>query len=249
MTVLGLIPFIVNILVKAPTYVPIIVSASIVLIFVIWSCANIRSEVWLKTRYKNIGRPGKVTLTFDDGPNPQTTPFILDILRKNELKAYFFVIGEKVNDNPAVVRMVSEAGHFIGNHSMFHRNNFPLMSGSRIYREIRECDEAIEAATGVPKSFRLHLFRPPFGVTNPNVAAAVKQTDHVVIGWTVRSFDTSTVKDSLLPEEAEAAVDKCIKRIMRYARPGGVILLHDRLRYSPLLLEKLIPELKAKNLL
>lgn len=80
-------------------------------------------------------------------------------------------------------------------------------------------------------------------MTNPDIARTVKKTGHKVVGWDVRSYDTVTVRDSLKDEDVPEAVRKCVKRILRKAKPGSAVLLHDRLRHSPELLEALVEEL------
>ncbi|MCM1176832.1 MAG: polysaccharide deacetylase family protein [Clostridium sp.] len=230
--------------------------------FLVWACASIGSNVWMKTVCRDL-EPGKVVLTFDDGPDPVSTPQILDILAENGVHAYFFVVGEKAERYPELVRRMACEGHHVGNHTYTHSSLFPLSGKPCIEDDIRACDSVIASAlaadAGNPVaglSLRLPsrhvgeaLFRPPFGVTNPDIAKAVKYTGHKVIGWDVRSLDTSIVKDSLTGNGLEAAVGKCVGRIMRMARPGSVILLHDRLANSPALLKALLERLRAEGLL
>lgn len=228
------------------------VAALLLLAFLVWSCAKIDSGVWLKAVCRDMDR-GRAALTFDDGPDPVITPQILDILAENDVKACFFVIGEKAEKYPELICRIAAGGHKVGNHTYTHSVLFPLAGKPCIEDEIRACDAVIDSALSecaeLSAERREPVFRPPFGVTNPDIAKVVKYTGHKVIGWDVRSLDTFIVKDSLSDAEAAAAISRCVAKIISAARPGSVILLHDRLRHSPALLRALIPALRAKGLL
>lgn len=153
-----------------------------------------------------------IALTFDDGPVPGKTEKILEILESRNAPAAFFCIGNRVSDNPALTKRVFDAGHLIGNHSYWHRATFDLQTSDSIGKELRDTDEAIQQAIGVKPNF----FRPPYGVTNPMVANAVRKGGYTTIGWSVRSFDT-VIRDGEVLK----------KRITRSLKGGDVILLHD----------------------
>ncbi|MGN0189137.1 MAG: polysaccharide deacetylase family protein [Candidatus Cryptobacteroides sp.] len=222
------------------------------LIFLVWSCSRIGSGVWIKARCRDI-RDGKVVLTFDDGPDPEVTPKVLDVLDRYGVKAYFFVIGSKAEKHPELIRLIVSRGHTVGNHTYTHSPLFPISGKSFIEDDVRACDSVIDLALqetcGSPSaSPGPRLFRPPFGVTNPDIAKILKHTAHEVIGWDVRSFDTVHLKDSLAASEVDSAIERCVGRILRKARPGSVILLHDRLANAPALLSRLIPALRRSGL-
>lgn len=156
----------------------------------------------------------RVLLTFDDGPNPQTTPQILEILSQNKLHAVFFVIGKKAEQHPELVQAILAGGHVIGNHTYAHSNFFSLQWQSTVERDIAQCDAVVkEIALRTPE-----LFRPPIGYTNPRIARALRKMKKQTIGWRLRSYD-SVLKN---PE-------KLLKRLTRSVRPGDIILLHDNL--------------------
>ena len=244
------------------------------LTFLVWACSRIDSGVWIKAQCRDL-RPGKVTLTFDDGPDPEVTPKVLDVLDIYGVKAYFFVTGSKAEKHPELIRLIVSRGHTVGNHTYTHSPLFPVSGKTFIEDDIRACDSVIDLAvqetaptsdsreTGLSASAvtspepRLsasaaapepRLFRPPFGVTNPDIAKILKHTGHKVIGWDVRSFDTVHLKDSLAPSELDASIGKCLGNILRKTRPGSVILLHDRLAGAPVLLSRLIPALRRSGL-
>ena len=219
------------------------VLAAAVLIFLVWACSCIDSGVWLKAQCRDL-QPGKVVLTFDDGPDPKVTPQVLDVLDSYGVKAYFFVTGTKAEKHPELIRLILSRGHIVGNHTYTHSPLFPLSGKACIEDDIRACDSVIEmAATSEPR-----LFRPPFGVTNPDIAKILRHTGHKVIGWDVRSFDTVHLKDSLSPSEVDSAIEKCVGKILLKARPGSIILLHDRLSNAPALLSRLLPALRRSGL-
>ncbi|HRF99668.1 MAG TPA: polysaccharide deacetylase family protein [Bacteroidia bacterium] len=172
----------------------------------------------------------KVLLTFDDGPHTNTIK-VLEILKKHNVKAVFFVIGKNIQGNEAILKEIVADGHQIGNHSFSHHNFIDLWSTKKVAEDFASCEKLIEQYQPNTK-----LFRPPYGVTNPNIAKALKQLNLQSIGWNVRSYDTS-IKD----------VEKIKQRVLSQLKPGAIILLHDRLDFMPELLETLIPAIKEKG--
>jgi peptidoglycan/xylan/chitin deacetylase (PgdA/CDA1 family) len=173
----------------------------------------------------------KVLLTFDDGPHNPNTTRVLEVLKKHEVKAVFFVIGKNIAGNESVLQHMIADGHQIGNHSFSHDAKIDLWSSKKITADLEGCQQLIENYQPVQK-----VFRPPYGVTNPNMAKAIRQTQLTSVGWNIRSYDTS-IKD----------VEKIKARILLRLKPGAIILLHDRLDYMPELLEALIPEIKKRG--
>jgi peptidoglycan/xylan/chitin deacetylase (PgdA/CDA1 family) len=153
-----------------------------------------------------------IALTFDDGPHPEITPRVLDMLLKHEIQAMFFVIGSNITDNQLIMERMVREGHVVGNHSFSHSTLFDLWSNRQMSEDIKKAENIIALATGK----RPQWFRPPFGVTNPTVAVATHKMGLKVMGWSIRSLDTS-IKN----------VEKIFNRIKKRWRPGGIILLHD----------------------
>lgn len=179
--------------------------------FFITSAFTIHSGVYIKTICNGPAESRKIAITFDDGPD-DNTPMILDILEKNGVKASFFLIGEKVERNKSVVLKMVNAKNTIGNHSCDHRSYFPIIGVKKIKENIASAQELIKQATGTYPVY----FRPPFGVTNPLIARALRSFNLIVIGWSVRSLDTINTD----PE-------KVFARIVKRLKPGSIILLHD----------------------
>jgi peptidoglycan-N-acetylglucosamine deacetylase len=149
-------------------------------------------------------------LTFDDGPDPEYTPRLLDILERFKARATFFMTGKAALAHPELVRRVAQAGHAIGNHSWDHPS-FPLISGRERRAQIRTCAQAL-----APYGER--LFRPPYG--EQNIASRI---DALLLGYKVIMFDAWS--DDWCGGDAETIARQLERRI----RPGGVIVLHDRL--------------------
>lgn len=172
----------------------------------------------------------KVALTFDDGPHINTVK-VLEVLKKHDVKAIFFIIGKNIQGNEAILKQIVAEGHQIGNHSFSHHNWIDVWSTKKVTEDFATCQKLIEQYQPNSK-----LFRPPYGVTNPNIAKAVKKLSLQSIGWNVRSYDTS-IKD----------VEKIKERVLSQLKPGAIILLHDRLDFMPELLDTLIPAIKNKG--
>ncbi|WP_437733450.1 polysaccharide deacetylase family protein [Sorangium sp. So ce1335] len=161
------------------------------------------------------GPPGArgVALTFDDGPSPEHTPRVLDLLDAAGVKATFFVIGRKAEAHPELVREIAARGHAIGLHSHAHDRLFSLRSARYVERDLRQGLDVIERATGERPS----LFRPPVGHTSPRIARAVDALDLDVIGWSARGFDGL----------GGASPERVAARIIPGLRDGAIVLLHD----------------------
>ena len=166
-----------------------------------------------------------VALTFDDGPDPIQTPKILKILNENKIPACFFCIGSKIKGNEALLRQIVQDGHLIGNHSYTHTWNFPLYSHKRMKEDLQSSQLELEQIAEQP----ITLFRPPFGVTNPTIAKVVRKLGYQTIGWNIRTLDTQ-----------HNSPRKILSRIKKRLKPGSIILLHDRLPHSHLILKEVI---------
>ena len=204
-----------------------------VLAFITWASADIDSGVYVDCLCKGSAERRCVSLTFDDGPDENMTPKVLDVLNKHNIKATFFVIGQKAEKHPEIIKRMVNEGHIIGGHSWSHSYDFPMQSPETIYTEMSECEELVYNLTDK----RILLFRPPFGVTNPLVSKAVDAKKYKCIGWSIRSLDTNENEDRV----------SVFKRITRKLHNGGIILLHDRCDKADELLEMLISDLIEKE--
>ena len=178
---------------------------------VIWGSFEISLDYFVKSFTHKRTKIKEVALTFDDGPT-EFTPKFLDILKENNIKATFFCIGKQIEKHPKIFQRIIAEGHSIGNHTYSHSNNTGFLSTEKMIDEIEKCDEAILKLGN--KS--TNLYRPPFGVTNPNIAKAIKKTNKKSIGWNIRSLDT-VINDE----------KKIYRKITKNLKKGSIILLHD----------------------
>lgn len=173
-----------------------------------------------------------LALTFDDGPSAEHTPAVLHILEEYGATASFFCIGERMECNKELVREIIARGHTIGNHSYTHSPVFSLFNKKKVVEEIMRTNALIKETTGQ----ECRLFRPPFGVLNPQIAKAATACGMRVIGWNIRSYDT-TSRD---PE-------KVVSRVLSKIKPGSVILLHDNREHAATILRAILAHAKAEG--
>ncbi|MBE9051105.1 polysaccharide deacetylase family protein [Nostocales cyanobacterium LEGE 11386] len=151
-----------------------------------------------------------IALTFDDGPWPETTSQVLDILKQNNVKGTFFVVGQNVKNYPDLVKRVVAEGHAIGNHTWHHWYHY--MNKQAAAYEVDHTTDLIYKTTGV----KTNLFRPPGGIMHNGVAAYARNSKYAIIMWSSDSLDYS-----------RPTVPKLINNVFRNAQPGGIVLLHD----------------------
>jgi peptidoglycan/xylan/chitin deacetylase (PgdA/CDA1 family) len=154
----------------------------------------------------------RVALTYDDGPDPEVTGALLDLLRERGCPATFFVVGRNVRAHPELVRRAVAEGHLVGNHSEHHAPLTNFYGPARTRAEIGSCQEAVTRATGeTPRHYR-----PPVGLMNASVAPAARHFDLELVGWRIRSLDTVL-----------GSAERVARRVLRRVRAGDIILLHD----------------------
>ncbi|MBI4289759.1 MAG: glycosyltransferase [Chloroflexi bacterium] len=154
--------------------------------------------------------PAKIiALTFDDGPNEPYTSQVLDILKRYDVKATFFVLGKNVEYYPEVTGRIIAEGHALGNHTYDHKKATALVEWDR---QIDRAQDVIARTVGV----KPRLFRPPFGQKTPWELDSMRKRGYVTIAWSISANDPN-VRSS----------DVIARRVIRKAQPGGIILLHD----------------------
>ena len=197
------------------------------------------SPFWLRWFYRDLtwhkSRSNKcIYITFDDGPIPVVTPWVLNILKQFNVKATFFCIGDNVAKHPDIYRQILADGHSVGNHTFNHLNGWK--TGDKAYLEnIEQCKELVQS----------NLFRPPYGrIKKSQISNLKSQISNLkspisnlqIIMWDVLSGDFDI---NLSPE-------KCLNNVLKHSRNGSIIVFHDslkafeRLEYAlPLALENL----------
>lgn len=157
-----------------------------------------------------------VALTFDDGPLNSTTPEILNILKEKNVKATFFVVGERAKKFPALVEQEVKDGHEIGNHTYSHPW-LTTLNKNRITEEIEKTEDALSKITPKPS-----LFRPPGGKYNKRTLDLARSKGYSIILWSIDTEDWRS-----------PPVGKVVNSVMRNIKPGSIILLHDGKYPSP----------------
>ena len=174
-------------------------------------------------------------LTFDDGPDEKMTPAVLDILKKNDVPAIFFLVGYRAEKHPHIVREIVKGGHKIGNHSYFHYND--RVPGYSEYRsDILKCQEVIRNITGVEPRY----FRPPRGIISLPSLLAARSVGLQNIFWSLEGGEWG--------RNRHAGIDSIIQSIIHGAKNRDILLLHDDHAYVAEILNVILPALRQKNI-
>jgi len=161
--------------------------------------------------------PKVVALTFDDGPNPDATPLILDTLREKGVHATFFILGSHAERWPELVRRIAHDGHQLGNHGYFHRKQ-QFKSPFYVSRDIRLGIRAIKRA-GAPAP---RYFRAPHGFRSPWTTPIASSYGERTVGWSLGVWDSD-----------RPGVEEIVRRTLEGVEPGSIVLLHDGDGYNP----------------
>ncbi|MGB4773679.1 MAG: polysaccharide deacetylase family protein [Daejeonella sp.] len=185
------------------------------------------SPFWLQSLYPSLtwhkSRDEKnLFLTFDDGPIPVVTPFVLNTLKKFDAKATFFCIGDNVAKHPDIFEQIIAEGHAVGNHTFNHLNGWKTDDLTYL-QNIAQCDQLIISK----------LFRPPYGRATRSQYAIIN-TQYTTIMWDVLSGDFDL---KLSPQE-------CLNNVLKNTRNGSIILFHDSIKAWPRL-ETVLPQVLA----
>ncbi|MFN7099325.1 MAG: polysaccharide deacetylase family protein [Flavobacterium sp.] len=191
-----------------------------------------RNMTWsIKTTDRN------VYLTFDDGPIPEITPWVLEQLRVYNYKATFFCIGENAARNPEIVQQIIDEGHRIGNHTYNHVNGWKT-TNKEYADNIKRCQAELNKSDS-NKKLPL-LFRPPYGKITARKATLARKLGYKIIMWDILSADF----DSSISKE------QCLNNVISNIRPGSIIVFHDSIKAFPHLqyvLPKVVAHLKVND--
>ncbi|MFC5430610.1 polysaccharide deacetylase family protein [Paraburkholderia denitrificans] len=155
---------------------------------------------------------GQIALTIDDGPHPEVTPRVLDLLDRHGAQATFFCIGNAARRYPQWIEAIVARGHAVENHSQQHRHNFSLLGPGALRREIQAAQNTLAEISGVRPLF----FRAPAGLRNPFLEPVLCELGLTLVSWTRRGFDTRTREPAVVTE-----------RLLRGLAPRDILLLHD----------------------
>ncbi len=155
---------------------------------------------------------GEVALTFDDGPDPEVTPRVLDLLDRSGAQATFFCVGMRARTYPHIVREIASRGHAVENHAFGHSRAMGFWGVGRMVRDIGDAQKALADITGQAPKF----FRAPFGIRTPLTEPALARLGLRCVAWNVRSLDS-----------IDRSADRVAARISRRMAPGAIVLMHD----------------------
>ena len=182
------------------------------------------SITWRKENAQN-----NIWLTFDDGPHQESTPFILNVLKEEQVKATFFLVGEQMEKHPELLNQIISEGHIVANHSYSHKNGW-LSNNSTYFNDIEKCQKLI------PEN---KLFRPPYGKISPLQISHLKKNYKIIL-WDVLSWDFSLYNT---PKKVKESV-------LKNTVSGSIIVFHNNKKsfknLQPILKET-IQELKQKG--
>ncbi|WP_425656673.1 polysaccharide deacetylase family protein [Tenacibaculum ascidiaceicola] len=175
---------------------------------------RILKQLFAKYTWSFFTNKKEIYLTFDDGPIPQVTEFVLDQLHNFNAKATFFCIGDNIRKHPAVFSRIVNEGHSVGNHTFNHLNGWKS-SNTTYIENISKCESLLPDQ-------KTKLFRPPYGKIKRKQAKQLLASDYKIIMWDVLSadFDSSITKE------------KCLQNVLENAQNGSVIVFHDSIKAS-----------------
>lgn len=170
---------------------------------------------WLQRLYKGVVWRGDTTkkvvyLTFDDGPVPEVTPLLLDILRREDVKATFFMVGENAAKHPELVRRVLEEGHRVGNHTYNH------LRGTK-YKVVEYIANVVKASKVLDGTL---LFRPPYGKLTRDQKSTLLAQDYQIVLWDILTHDY----------DAAYSAEKMFDIVRKHVRNGSIINFHDSMK-------------------
>tara|TARA_R110002049_G_scaffold115293_3_gene267184 strand:- start:118 stop:894 length:777 start_codon:yes stop_codon:yes gene_type:complete len=222
------------------TYVYELSFLYLIVVAIIWLLVTVAGSFFIRWNYhfKSLHsnkaiKENRIAITFDDGPHPEFTPRILELLKTYNAKATFFCIGKYIEAYPKVFNDIIKQGHTVGNHTYSHSNNLGFFKTEKVIEELLKTNAIVKKSVG----FTMQLYRPAFGVTNPRIKRAIKSTKLQSIGWSVRSLDTTS-----------RTSDKIFKRTTSNLSKGDVILLHDTSLKSIVVLERLLLFLQENSM-
>lgn len=195
--------------------VVVAVLAAAVAAGVFWMSSGLFARPLLGVRPQLGG--AQLALTFDDGPDPEETRRVLDLLEARGHRATFFVIGARAAAHPDLLAEMVRRGHALGNHSYAHAWNTALLPVGRVAADLSRAQAVLARAAGsLPR-----WFRPPAGVLSPRVVAAARQLGLELVGW------TASARDGI-----STSIERAASRLLRAAHPGAILVLHDAVEHT-----------------
>ena len=172
----------------------------------------------------------KVLLTFDDGPTPELTTYILHELKKHDVKAVFFCVGENVKKYPTLYQQILNDGHLVGNHTMNHLNAWKTKD-----------DEYLKNTKEASRYIKSNLFRPPYGKLSKRKIKLLQSKNYKIMMWSVLTGDF----------DAKLTKEKCLRNTLRSLKKNSIVVLHDNVKSTnnmKFVLEYLLENKKQLNI-
>lgn len=162
----------------------------------------------------------KIYLTFDDGPTPEITSWVLELLEAEKVKATFFCIGKNIEEHPELFQKVIRHGHAVGNHTFSHLKGWDSDAEEYI-NNVAACERSIEKYSSQAGTLT-KLFRPPYGKIKPSQSKKLRKIGYKIIMWDVLSMDF----------DRAAEPEKCLGNVIKNTVSGSIIVFHDSLKAS-----------------
>lgn len=196
---------------RFPVVAAIVVDTLFLTFAGLWPRCRLLGQNWTSLPEASRQR-GEIAITIDDGPNPDITPAVLDLLDRYAAKASFFCIGERAKQHPELCLEIVKRGHAVENHTMHHRHNFALLLPDGYFSELAAAQQTLAAITGI----RPRFFRAPAGLRNPLLDPVLTRLNLKLASWTRRGFDT-----------VERNPDMVLAKLLKNLKAGDILLLHD----------------------
>ena len=181
-----------------------------------------------------------VFLSFDDGPIPKITPWVLEELKKYDAKATFFCIGENIKKYPEILKRIISEGHSVGNHTYNHLNGWKTNTEAYI-QNCNKNKEILKKSKGSEQDENTELFRPPYGKLTSKQSKILQEKGYKIIMWDILSGDF----------DKKASKEKCLEKVLENIELGSIIVFHDSLKAKEKLkymLPKVLDFLKKKDI-
>lgn len=163
-----------------------------------------------------------VYLTFDDGPIPEVTPWVLEQLKEFDARATFFCIGDNVQKHPEIFRQIVAEGHSFGNHTFNHLNGWKTTTPEYVLNSLK-AHHILKKNLPETIPVKNPLFRPPYGRLKGSQEKELQKRDFKVIMWSILSMDY----------DKNISREKCLRNVIDHAKPGSIVVFHDSLKAQP----------------
>ncbi len=186
------------------------------------------AQMFLPSIMRGVSGSQGVALTFDDGPDPFSTPLLIEHLKRHGIHAHFFIIGQKASAHPELIRLILDNGHTLGNHTMHHDVFIMLKPAARLDQEITLCQELMKGF-----GIKAYTFRPPASIVNPRLGPVLSRLGLLCVIFNRRGRDFGN-----------RCLDNISRNVINGIKAGDIIMLHDRAPAQDVPVSKLIGQVE-----